>query len=594
MSEGTWSHDPFRKEIVTLVCESFAELCREWGVEHSLEANQVAGLMTLPPEFSLGQAAFPCFSFAKVLRKAPPMIAQELANRILQKSRSTITNVDAVQGYLNFHQNPAAVGEKLFERIARDSFFTGEKLPPSVKEKIVVEYSQPNTHKAMHVGHLRCLVLGDAVCRILHYAGHDVVKATYPGDLGAHIAKTLWYLQNRYKGEIPKTGRADWLGDIYAQADEAIKQDTGTEKEQTNRTIIADILSQLQSKKGSAYDLWLESRDWSLEQMRSIYSWLGVHFDTWFYESECDEPSRTLVREKFAEGFFVQDQGAIGIDLSPFKLGFAMFLKSDGNGLYITKDLELLRRKFADPKVTASIVVVDQRQKLHFQQLYKTAELMGYPQASKSSTLLYETVNTADGKPFSSRSMTGLKLLDLRSAMEAKVTHDYLERYRGTWSDADIGKTAEEVTIGALKYGMLRVDNSTQVTFILDEWLKLDGDTGPYLQYMHARCCNILEKQGHPQSSNVVELHETEERALLFHLTRFNDFAQQAAAQLRPSVVAGYLYDLAKTFNRFYEACPIRSSEGALRNSRLLLVQSAARIMKQGLELLGIPAPSRM
>ena len=190
--------------------------------------------------------------------------------------------------------------------------------------------------------------------------------------------------------------------------------------------------------------------------------------------------------------------------------------------------------------------------------------------------------------------MTGLKLLDLRSAMEAKVTHDYLERYRGTWSDADIGKTAEEVTIGALKYGMLRVDNSTQVTFILDEWLKLDGDTGPYLQYMHARCCNILEKQGHPQSSNVVELHETEERALLFHLTRFNDFAQQAAAQLRPSVVAGYLYDLAKTFNRFYEACPIRSSEGALRNSRLLLVQSAARIMKQGLELLGIPAPSRM
>lgn len=594
MSEGIWSHDPFRKEVVTAICESFVELSRDWGIEQPLEANQVGLLLSIPPDFHLGQAAFPCFSFAKALRKAPPMIAQELATRILKRNLSTIAKVDAVQGYLNFHQSPSEVGRALFERVQVSTYFTQEKLPSSLTEKVVVEYSQPNTHKAMHVGHLRCLVLGDAVSRIMAYAGHEVVKSTYPGDLGAHIAKTLWYLQNRYSGEFPIENRADWLGDIYALADEAIKQDTGTEKEQQNRTIIADILRQLQNKKGAAYDLWLESREWSLEQMREIYSWLGVKFDQWFYESECDEPSRQLVRKKFEEGFFVQDQGAIGIDLSSFKLGFAMFLKSDGNGLYITKDLELLRRKFSDPKVTSSIVVVDQRQKLHFQQLYKTAELMGYPQASKSSTLLYETVNTADGKPFSSRSMTGMRLLQLKTAMEEKVTHDYLERYRGQWSDDEIRKTAQDVTVGALKYGMLRVDNSTQVTFVLDEWLKLDGDTGPYLQYMHARCCNILEKQGLPESGMAVELEALEERALLFHLTRFNEFAQQAAAQHRPSIVAGYLYDLAKAFNRFYEACPIRSSSGALRNSRLQLVQSAARVMNKGLDLLGIPAPSRM
>jgi arginyl-tRNA synthetase len=286
--------------------------------------------------------------------------------------------------------------------------------------------------------------------------------------------------------------------------------------------------------------------------------------------------------------------GSIGIDLSDHKLGFALFLKSDGNGLYITKDLELLRRKFADPQVTSSLVVVDHRQKLHFQQVYKTAELIGYPQATQSATLLYETVNTSDGKPFSSRSLTGLRLLELRKAMEQKVTQDYLERYRGSWSDDEITKTAEAVTIGALKYGMLRVDNSTQVTFILDEWLRLDGDTGPYLQYMHARCCNILEKQGQPEQSDTVQLESSEEGALLFHLSRFNDFALQAAAQHRPCVVAGYLYDLAKNFNRFYENCPIRSSEGAVRNSRLQLVKVSAAVMKQGLELLGIPAPSKM
>jgi arginyl-tRNA synthetase len=594
MSEGLWSHDPFRKEIVTLIRSGFEELAREWNVEHTLEPHAIAALLSIPPDFQFGQAAFPCFSFAKALRKAPPLIAQELAARILLKQRTYIEKIDAVQGYLNFHQAPEHVGKALFDRLASSSFFNGEKIPAAHKEKVVIEYSQPNTHKAMHVGHLRCLVLGDAVSRILHYAGHSVIKATYPGDLGAHIAKTLWYLQNRYQGSFPTENRADWLGDIYALADEAIKQDTGTEKEATNRTLIADILRQLQNKKGAAYDLWLETREWSLEQMRSIYQWLGVNFDAWFYESDCDEPSRLLVKKKFEEGFFVQDQGAIGIDLSPYKLGFAMFLKSDGNGLYITKDLELLHRKFADPEVTSSIVVVDQRQKLHFQQLYKTAELMGYPQATKSSTLLYETVNTADGKPFSSRSMTGLRLLDLRKAMEKKVIADYLERYRGVWSDAEINLTAENVTIGALKYGMLRVDNSTQVTFVLEEWLKLDGDTGPYLQYMHARCCNILEKQGRPVAGLPVVFEQTEEKTLLFHLSRFNEFAQQAASQHRPSVVAAYLYDLAKAFNRFYEACPIRSSEGDLRNSRLTLVDSAARVMQQGLSLLGIPAPSRM
>lgn len=594
MSEGIWTFDPFRKEIATLICEAFKELCVESNIEHALNVNQVADLLTAPPEFQLGQAAFPCFSFAKALRKAPPLIAQSLAERIGKMNCTMIAKIDAVAGYLNFHQNPQNVAGALFQRVAASSFFSAEKIPVAAREKVVVEYSQPNTHKALHVGHLRCLVLGDAVCRILSYAGHDVVKATYPGDLGAHIAKTIWYIQNKFKGDMPTQNRADWLGDIYALADEAIKQDTGTDKEVGNRAQIADILRQLQNQSGPAFDLWKETREWSLDQLRSIYDWLGVTFDAWFFESECDEPSRQLVKQKFAEGHFIQDQGAIGIDLSPYKLGFAMFLKSDGNGLYITKDLELLRRKFADPKVTSSIVVVDQRQKLHFQQLYKTAELIGYPQASKSSTLLYETVNTSDGKAFSSRSMNGLRLLELRSAMENKVTQDYLERYRGTWSDQDIAETAKQVTIGALKYGMLRVDNSTQVTFVLEDWLKLDGDTGPYLQYMHARCCNILEKQGHPVAGQAVQLEATEERALLFHLTRFNEFAHQSAQHQRPSVIAGYLFDLAKAFNRFYEACPIRSSEGALRNSRLLLVQTSAQVMKQGLALLGIPAPSRM
>jgi arginyl-tRNA synthetase len=295
MSAGNWKFDPFRNEIVTLICEAFSDLCAEWKIEHDLEAQQVAALLATPPDQSLGHAAFPCFSFSKVLRKAPPAIAQELVSRILNKKRNAIANAQAVQGYLNFFQSSEVIARSVFERVSNSNFFSREKIPQEEREKVVVEYSQPNTHKAMHVGHLRCLVLGDSVCRTMAYAGHHVVKTTYPGDLGAHIAKTIWYLQNRCKEQAPATGRADWLGDVYALADEAIKADTGTEKEATNRAQIAEILKQLQNKSGPAYELWLETREWSLEQMRAIYSWLGVTFDQWFYESECDEPSRELV-----------------------------------------------------------------------------------------------------------------------------------------------------------------------------------------------------------------------------------------------------------------------------------------------------------
>lgn len=253
-----------------------------------------------------------------------------------------------------------------------------------------------------------------------------------------------------------------------------------------------------------------------------------------------------------------------------------------------------MRRKFSDPKVTRLIYVVDARQKLHFQQLFKTGELLGYPQAAKSVHLPYETVNTEAGAAFSSRSLNGLKLFELRQTMEAHVTKEYLERYRGQWSDEEIRKTAEAVTIGALKFGMIRVDNNTPITFKLDEWLKLDGDTGPYLQYVHARCKNILEKQGKPQTMFTAELVDPVEKELSFWLGRFNEFAYNAANQYRPSVMASYLYDLAKAFNRFYEACPIKTATGNLRETRLQLVDTTATVLAKGLELLGIPAPNRM
>lgn len=593
--------DPFRQAVVGALREALLALAQEAGVPVSdvpkSSEDDLLSLLSTPPSSDLGQAALPCFPFAKVLKAAPPAIASSLAARVRALAPALLARVETAGGYLNFHADFSRYGEALRASHRDGSATRAPLVRPSALEKIVVEYAQPNTHKAMHVGHLRCIVLGDAVALLLARAGHTVVKATYPGDLGAHIAKTLWYLSTRYfpaGGKLPDSGRADWLGETYVKADEAIKADTGTPKEQENRAVIAGILKELHDESGPMYDLWKTTREWSFDYMREVYDWLGVSFDVWYTESECDKPSAALVRQKLAEGFFKQDAGAVGIDLSAWKLGFALFLKSDGNGLYITKDLELLRRKFEDPAVTRSVYVVDARQKLHFQQLFKTAELMGYPQAARSVHLSYETVNTADGVPFSSRALNGLKLMDLRRDMEAKVTADYLERYRGQWSDEDIRHTAEIVTIGALKYGMLKVDNNTQINFVQSEWLRLDGDTGPYLQYVHARCRSVLEKLGHASASFTFVATEAQEHDLLFVLGRFNDQCLKAAEELRPSIVASALHDLAKAFNRFYDACPIKSAEGDVRDSRLFLVDATATTMKEGLALLGIPAPHRM
>jgi arginyl-tRNA synthetase len=587
-------HDVFKKEIAQLISAEIFKISQDLGQEYILQDKDIISLLSVPPNFSLGQAALPCFPFAKQLKLAPNKIAEMLSNSINKKNKLFVSEAKNVNAYLNFFMNFENSFKLSLENLEKNKSFSQDFLEPHEKEKIVVEYSQPNTHKAMHVGHLRCLVLGDAVCNLLDYAGHTAVRATYPGDIGTHVAKIIWYLTHPTPKKLPIQDKASWLGQMYAKADETLKSFQGTEEESKIKKDIAEILAQISKKSGPYYDLWKETREWSLEYLKGIYTWLNSHFDVWYFESECDEPSKELVLKKYKEGFFIKDNGAIGIDLSQWKLGFAMYLKSDGNGLYQTKDLDLISKKFADPAVTKSICVVDARQKFHFDQLFKTAELMGYPQAAKSIHLSYETVNTEQGTPFSSRELNGLGLLELKEKMEEKVTSEYLERYRNNWSDEEIKETAKNVTIGALKYGMLRVDNNTQIHFSLTEWLRLDGETGPYLQYVHARCASILQKIGLYNTTFKASFIEKEEQQLYFLISRFNDFALQASSQCRPSILANYLYDVAKNFNRFYEACSIRDSEGDCRDTRLALVFMTKSVIYHGLKLLGIPALEKM
>ena len=557
-------------------------------------AKALAALVVYPTETTIAQVAFPCHSLAKTLKAAPQVIAERLAEDLRSgPPLQLLRDPRAVSGYLNFSVDV----EGLFDLLERPDPPAGPGSPGSLRPapKVDVEFSQPNTHKALHVGHLRNMIYGDAVCNLLEATGTRVVRSTFPGDLGAHVAKCMWYVRKFRADEVPGADDPVWLGRMYQESDAYLAGLAGHEEEDQVRKEIGEVLRGLESRMGEHYPLYALTREWSLSHFRAVYDWLGIRFDQWHFESECDEESRALVEAKFREGFFRKSQGAIGIDLSEFELGFAIFLKRDGTGLYITKDLALLKRKFADPEVGASIVVVDSRQKLHFKQLFKTAELMGYPQAKRSLHLSYEAVTDENGAAFSSRNRTGPTLEELREIMKQKVIASYLSGYQDQWSPEEIHQAAEGIVLGALKYGFLKFDAGKLIRFVMDDWIQMEGNTGPYLQYTYARCCSLLSKvEPGPGACGTVFSTEPE-HDLILHLERFQATVGEAAREYRPSFLCTYLFELCRHFNRFYKECPIRTaSDLGVRASRRALVQVVARTLKEGFGLLGIPPLERL
>jgi len=562
-------------------------LTRVFQVPEEVLAAAVAQV-AYPTDTPLAQVAFPCHGLARHLRMAPQAIAERLSDALRPAMGACLLrDPRALGGFLNFSLD--------VERVFALMEAQGPAGAPASDGKVDVEFSQPNTHKALHVGHLRNMVFGDAVCRLLQASGTRVVRSTFPGDLGTHVAKCLWYIQTFKADAIPKHADPDWLGRMYVEADACFRQLEGTPGELSARQAIAAVLRELETRSGPAFDLYAKTREWSLDQLRSVYRWLGIQFDRWYFESECDAPSRAFAQAQYESGFFRKSQGAVGLDLTDYDLGFAIFLKRDGTGLYLTKDLELLKRKFADPEVQASLVVVDSRQKRHFMQLFKTAELMGYPQAARSLHLSYEAVTDERGEAFSSRKAGGIHLDALRALMRDQVLSAYLAQYQGEWPDEEIQEAAEKIVLGALKYGFLKFDAGRIVKFVLEEWIQMEGNTGPYLQYTYARCRSLLGKvQPLPGGAGTV-LRTTLEQDLVLLLERFPATVRLAAETHRPAALCAYLFDLAKAFNRVYKECPVRAeAEPDVRNTRLRLAAAVAATLQEGLGLLGIPCLERL
>jgi len=542
--------------------------------------------------------------------KPVPQRAQEIAEQAKAQIGSVkgISHMEAVKGYLNLYFSTEEYASRVVNTILKQGADFGHGGKKA--ERVMVEFAQPNTHHSFHIGHARNTILGESLARIVEFAGFETIRATYPGDIGLGVITVVWAYNKFYKGQEPRGvhERGQWLLKIYTEATNLLEPKENETSEEKAQREAYDTERREMYRKWDAGDpavraLWLETREWSLEEFRSILSMLGVEMDVWFFESEVDEPSKEIVNELLERGI-AEDERAEGgpvivkidekLGLEKEKYRTAVILRSDSTTLYLTKDLALAKEKFEKYQVDRSIYVVDNRQSLHFQQAFKILELWGFPQAEKCFHLAYGFVSLPEGAMSARKGRVAL-FKDVADEAERRALAAMTER-TPEMSNTQRVQTARQIGLGALAFAMLSVDNNRDIVFDVNDALSFDGRTAPYIQNAYVRANSILRKAGGmPDFANFVHELDSHEVELIDLISRFPDTVEQAAQEYRPLVIANYAYDLANTFHSFYHSVPVIQAKSAdAQAARLRLVAAARQVLANALHLLVIQAPEVM
>ena len=525
-----------------------------------------------------------------------PKRAQELAEKVKESLAGTLpgfSRMEAVSGYLNLYFSTSTFASRVVDTVIAQGTEYGRV--PELGKTVMVEYSQPNTHKAFHVGHLRNVILGGSICRILEFAGNDVIRANYLGDIGLHVIKWMWNYLKNHAGEHPGEDRINWMNEIYSEADRLFQ-------EPENEAEVRDLYAFWNKKDPEIFALWEQTRQWSLEGFNQIYDQLGESFDKIYFESEVEDSGTELVDTLIVQGLAKDErpEGPVFIDLDEVlgtkdEYRVLVVLRSDGSSLYATKDLPLAIKKFQDYDLDKSIYVIDARQSLYLRQIFKTLEILGYPWSNKLYHLAYELVNLPGNVTMSSRDGTVVLFDDLVKEASSRALAIIEEKNPNLAEDIKL-EISEAVALGALKYTMLSRENTKMVTFDWDAALDFNGQAAPYIQYAHVRANSILGKAGKSIPGAVEFPHQLEkaEVDLINLISRLPEEIIRAANEYRPLIIANLSFDLAKAFNDFYNTCQVLNAEPDIRAYRLRLVAAAKYAMAISLGLLGIKAPDMM
>ncbi len=545
-----------------------------------------------------------------------PQRAQQIAEQFRgQVGRvEGISRIDAVKGYLNLYFSTSAYASRVVDEVLAARFDFGRGAAKA--ERVMVEYAQPNTHHSFHIGHARNAILGEALARLVEFAGYETIRASYPGDLGLGVITVMWIYEKFYKGQEPAGvhERGQWLLKLYVEATALLeKKENETPEETAQRESYEAERREMYRKwdvgDADVRELWRVTREWSLEELRDVLRMLDVKIDVWFYESDVDKPSKAIVDELIARDIATDERpqgGAVIVKIDE-KLGLTkekyrtnVILRRDGTTLYLTKDLALAKVKFEQYHVDRSIYVVDVRQSLHLQQAFAILKLWGFPQADKCYHLGYGFVSLPEGAMSARRGRVVL-FKDVADEAVKRVLAVETEKSADIPAD-EREKIATQIGLGALVYSMLSVDNNKDIVFDINEALSFDGRTGPYIQNAYVRANSILKKSKveSQKSSDLRPLtfdydltdHEIE---LIEKISRFPQAVEQAANEYRPLVMAAYVYELANTFHSFYHAVNVMQTEDEnIKASRLCLVAAAKQTIENALRLLDIQAPDVM
>ena len=549
------------------------------------------------------------FPLLRRSRKSPEATANEIGEHIVAHTPE-IRSFNVIKGFLNLTLDCAFWQARFAEIAADDAYGT----PPATGRTVMIEYSSPNTNKPLHLGHVRNNLLGYSVARILEANGHTVIKANLVNDRGIHICKSMLAWKLYGGGETPASSgmKGDHLvGKYYVEFDkrykaqirELVADGQSEEEAKKNAPILVEaqeMLRRWEAKDPEVYDLWQTMNGWVYDGFDVTYKALGVEFDKVYYESQTYLLGKSIVDEGLRKGvFYRRPDNSVWIDLTGDGLDEKLLLRGDGTSVYMTQDLGTAFRRFEDNRLDDMIYVVGNEQNYHFQVLKLVLKKLGYAWSDHITHLSYGMVELPEGK-MKSREGTVVDADDLITAMvkTAREMSDELGKLDGC-SEEEAAAVSEMVGLGALKYFILKVDPKKTMLFDPRESIDFNGNTGPFIQYTHARIRSVLRKAaeaGIDFGGDIPSVpYVPEEIELVKSLTDYPSAVAAAGENFAPSIVAAYAYELAKQFNGYYHDHSILKEENSdVRRMRLQLAQQVARVIRSAMKLLGIDVPERM
>ncbi|WP_315167919.1 arginine--tRNA ligase [Metaclostridioides mangenotii] len=548
-----------------------------------LTLEEIKELIEVPPNKDMGDYAFPCFKLAKIFRKAPNMIAEDLAKEI--ELTEAVAKVINLGGYVNFFVNKTQLAETVINKVLSEKKDYGRS-DLGKDETVIVEYSSPNIAKPFHIGHIRTTVIGNAIYKLYESQGYKTIRINHLGDYGTQFGKLIVAFKKWGDKKVVEENPIPELLKLYVQFHEEAENHPELEDESR------EWFTKLENGDEEAKELWQWFRDESLKEFDRVYDLLDIQFDSLAGESFYSDKMGGVIKTLNEKNLLEDSKGAKIVDLEPYNIPTALITKNDGSTLYMTRDLAAAIYRKETYNFDKCIYVVGSQQALHFQQCFKILELMGYKWAKDLVHVQFGMVSLEEGT-MSTRKGRVVFLEDALNQAVDKTKDIILAKNPDAKNVEEISK---QVGVGAVIFQELSNSRIKDYTFSWERTLSFEGETGPYVQYTHARCCSVIRKYGEPVSAdiNFDLLVDEGSSEVLKQIESFNKNILSALRKNEPHIVTRFVLDLAQAFNKFYHDNPILVDDVELKKARIALVEATRQTIENALDLLGMKAPEKM